>query len=191
MSKTKLSPRHPRAGIPACTAGLPASLTQAPPGYEKCGVAITILMADFFLEHMLRLYHEFEGDLVMSIVLGEIGHHSVSPVFTSRGSSDSNHDLRDLWSRKDNQRVLASCNAFSLSAATGIPRETIRRKVRILIKRGWVKQNEKGEMFLTAKPREHFVPEFNIFTLNRFLQTSQRIQRVLAEASHSATHKKR
>lgn len=148
-------------------------------------------MADFFLEHMLRLYHEFEGDLVMSIVLGEIGHHNVSPLFTSRGVSDSPNNVQDQWSRRDNKKILEPCNAFSLSAATGIPRETIRRKVRILIKRGWAKQNKKGEISLTAKPGEHFVPEFNVVTLNRLLQTSQRIQEMLAAASHSATQKQK
>jgi hypothetical protein len=172
-------------------AEVPATPMQPPPGYEKCGVAITILMADFFLEHMLRLYHEFDGDLVMSVVLGEIGHHNVSPFFTTRGSSGSVNNVQHLWSRKDDEMILAPCNAFSLSVATGIPRETIRCKVRILIKRGWVKQNEKGEIFLTAKPREHFVPEFNIFTLKRFLQTSQRIQEMLAEAIHPETHKEK
>ena len=186
MAKTKLSQGDLLAMKPARMGEVSASLTQAPLGYDQCSVPIAILMADFFMEHMLRLYHRFDRDLLLPIILGQIAHHSVSPVFTSLGQPKAQGDIQHFWDRYKTDRVMAPCNALSLSAATGIPRETVRRKIRQLVRHGWVKQNQKGEVFLTPKPTQDFVPAFNVVTLNRLLQTSQRIQRMLAEASHSA-----
>lgn len=191
MPKTKSSGRRLLARKPSAMAEAPATLMRAPLGYEKCSVPIAILMADFFMEHMLRLYQRFDGDLLLPIILGQVAHHSVSPVFTSLGEPKAQGDIQHFWEKFKPDKVMAPCNAFSLSAATGIPRETVRRKIRQLVRHGWVKQNQKGEVFLTPKPTHDFVPAFNVVTLNRFLQTSQRIQNMLAEASPSAIQKKK
>lgn len=44
-------------------------------------------------------------------------------------------------------------NAFSVSKATGIPRETVRRRVDKLVKKGWLAKNAKGEIAITDAVR--------------------------------------
>ncbi len=65
------------------------------------------------------------------------------------------------------------------SEATGIPRETVRRTVEKLIAIGWIRRDSRGHLFITEKPQEHFVPEFNLESLKELLYTSERVRQIL------------
>jgi DNA-binding transcriptional ArsR family regulator len=130
-------------------------------------------MSHFFLDYLKNLYREFDGDLALVIVLAEIAHHSTSGCFTpGPGSGPA--------MRPPAADGLSSCSAYSLAAATGLPRETVRRKIARLSDRGWVEKAGRAEVRLTAKVAEHFTPDFNIRLLDRLLETSDRIRGVLA-----------
>lgn len=174
--------QKPQKRLPPPTAPPAGGLGVPPRGYAKCQGAVAILMADFVLEHLRQLYARFDGDLLLPMLLGEIAHHNISPLFTARNSGD--RDARGLdWQKvKLGGVALLPCNAFSLSAATGIPRETVRRKIAQLVRLGWVRQDKKGQVFVVEKASQDFVPEFNVVTLNRFLHTARRIEKLLAEA---------
>lgn len=130
-------------------------------------------MSHFFLDYLKDLYREFEGDLALVIVLAEIAHHSSSGRFTpGPGSGPS--------MRPPPVDELPSCSAYSLATATGLPRETVRRKIARLTELGWVEKTGRAEVRLTAKVAEHFTPDFNIRLLDRLLETSDRIRGVLA-----------
>lgn len=58
--------------------------------------------------------------------------------------------------KEKNQSLLLPCNAFSISEYTGIPRETVRRKIAKLIKLGWLWKNEKSEVFLDPSIQDVF-----------------------------------
>jgi len=45
----------------------------------------------------------------------------------------------------------ATINTYSLSHFTGIPRETVRRKVSVLIERGWLTRDEAGSLLPTQQ----------------------------------------
>jgi len=144
--------------------------------YQEHAVAITIVMAAFHLRHLSRLYREFNGDLVLPIILGEIGHYNVMRFFSSDGYVRNPQEIpTDLAS----DPLLRPCNAFSISEATGIPRETVRRKVEKLIAIGWIRRDSRGHLFITEKPQEHFVPEFNLESLKELLYTSERVRQIL------------
>jgi predicted transcriptional regulator len=109
---------------------------------------ISVLLGWFFLRHLLGLYRDFKGDLLMPIVLGEIAHHNICRQYTSgkRLAGAVAVDWDDLQ----------PCNAFSLSNATGIPRETIRRKIRILKERGLVGRHPQGGYVIQPGIAERF-----------------------------------
>ncbi len=77
---------------------------------------------------------------------------------------------------------MPSCSAFSLAAATGLPRETIRRKIARLLELGWVEKTGRADVRITPKVAEHFTPDFNIRILDQLLQTADRIRGVLASS---------
>ncbi len=115
---------------------------------------VSYLLSRFTVPYMRSVYREFDGDVLLNIVIGEIGTRNLGQFY------EASHNSENFESRLDDvnehQRVLRPCNALSISDATGIPRETVRRKVNALIQRGWVSQNERGHLYLTPEAAQHF-----------------------------------
>lgn len=74
---------------------------------------------------------------------------------------------------------LEPCNAFSLAASTGIPRETVRRKIDQLVKRGWVQKDANGLVRIRPEVGEHFRPDFNVRLLRELLKVSDELKKVM------------
>jgi len=113
-----------------------------PEQYERHHIKLAIIMGHFTLRHLNMVYQEFEGDLILPIVLGEIAHHNILKFYSQTG--EYQHIERIIATDHDWQRHLEPCNAFSISEATGIPRETVRRKVDKLVKKGWLARNARA-----------------------------------------------
>jgi hypothetical protein len=77
-----------------------ASSIAAPPGYEQHQGEIALRMNHFLMRYLNAIYQEFDGDLALVIVLGEIAHHNVSRLYSSQGplppSGATNYDAPDL-----------------------------------------------------------------------------------------------
>lgn len=146
--------------------------------YSRQQVKIAILMGRFFVGHIIDLYRAFDGDILLAVVLGEIGHHNVAR-WTDSTSKRARH--RASGSSGEAEPELIPCNALSLSQSTGIPRETIRRKINALVKRGWLRRNARGEVFVTPAAGEHFGPDFNRATLLRPLQLTEHVRDLIEE----------
>jgi hypothetical protein len=88
----------------------------------------------FFVEHLSDASRVFEGDLQEMLVLAVIG---------------------QAYMRADELgRENAPINACRISETTGIPRQTVRRKLQLLQRRGWVQQIEGGAWQLTVHESE-------------------------------------
>lgn len=155
-----------------------ANSADAPKGYTEHSSEIATLMGWFFLRYLGRIYEKFEGDFVLAIVLGEIAHHNICR-FYSKGKPRDSKKVTGLTSRQvwDD---LESCNAFSLSAATGIPRETIRRKISILLKKGWIQKISTGGYVILPGVSEHFANDFSLQTFMDLMETSEDLRSILA-----------
>jgi DNA-binding GntR family transcriptional regulator len=75
------------------------------------------------------------------------------------------------------------CNAFSLSQAIGIPRETIRRKIDELVKRGWVHRHPQGGYIVDSKISSQFADNLNVTILEGLLNLSDEIRAILERPS--------
>lgn len=113
-----------------------------------------------YLKHLLRIYKQFDGDIELCMVLGEIAHYSAGMVFPDKESRDvcANEILG----------MLRGCNAHSISLSSGIPRETVRRKIKKLMKMGYVNIDDKNHIFLTLIPSDELT-NFSKETLKNFL----------------------
>jgi hypothetical protein len=106
----------------------------------------------FTINTLRRAYRLFDGDLTLFLVFGEIAHYNMSRALQAlnlREAPDSPRwkaPMRGLQAQK-----ITPCNALSISEATGIPRETVRRKVKELEKRGWLVRE--GARSLTLAPQ--------------------------------------
>ena len=155
-------------------------------GYEQHQGEIALRMTHFFVRYLNAIYKEFEGDLALVIVLGEVAHRNFSLSFSSAGSlppfGKTHHDDPDLYVS------LEPCNAFSLAAATSIPRETVRRKIDLLVKRGWLHKKRNGSVRIRQEVAQHFRPDLNVRLLQELLEVSDQLKAIL---SSTKKHKPR
>ncbi len=143
--------------------------------YQSHQNEISLHMSHFFLDYLREIYKAFDGDLALVIVLGEIAHHNLSTHFSK--PEVMHPDLAKKLEAADvDNHKLPSCNAYSLAQATGMPRETIRRKILRLKELGWVEQAARAEVRITPKVGEHFQPDFNFKLMTNLLQTADRIR---------------
>jgi hypothetical protein len=143
---------------------------------------MSMLKTRFTLPHMVGLYRHFGGDMALPIVLGEIAIRNLQAVFQMR--ADEPYDVLDLETerriveRKYTTEHLRPANALSIAQATGIPRETVRRKVEKLIEKGWVQRDERGHLFVTRKAGED-LGEFDREETVRFSLAAGAVLKVL------------
>ncbi|MBL0380293.1 MAG: hypothetical protein N839_0005670 [Desulfofustis sp. PB-SRB1] len=138
--------------------------------YEKHKRTIAVLMGRYMLRYHLLLYEKFEGDLITPIILGEIAHHSISKFYHLEGGCLK---LRgDAPAAAERLKHQEATNAYSISESTGIPRETVRRKIDKMVEKGWLEKGSKGEITITALVRDHFSDDFNKKLLTELLTTS-------------------
>lgn len=135
-------------------------------------------MSHFFLRYLNDIYQAFEGDLATVIVLGEISNHNTSHLFSAEKAL--NESLRAIQDDPAIWTGMEGCNAYSMSCATGIPRETVRRKVAELKKRGWIEDVPKQGLRVTKACADHFGEGFSLRVLNEMLRASRIIEALLA-----------
>lgn len=110
--------------------------------------------------HVLSLTHfliacrkNFDGDIDLFLVLCVIGERT----FSQRNVKP---DMKyDEWASANVKEVAAeNINVQSIADFSGIPRETVRRKLRILIAKGWVERDEQGFVRATQKAKTDLQP---------------------------------
>lgn len=144
----------------------------SPELYEENRGFITITMNEFLISYLFKVYRAFDGDLLQPLILGFMAHHNISRL-SNQQKYDGRH-IKDIITGSGKEVMLSPCNAFSISQATGIPRETVRRKIAALIEKGWVKRDAKGQLFLTELLTFAF-RDFNYELADEFLDVANQI----------------
>ena len=147
--------------------------------YQARRAEVLLHMSHFFLRYLNLLNQKFDGDLAMAIVLGEISHHNTAHLFSPEKLD--NDAVRRVLADPAAWSKMADCNALSLSMATGIPRETVRRKVAELLERGWLVKVGRYGLRITPACGNHFGPDFSIRILSELLRASRMLERILAD----------
>lgn len=129
---------------------------------------LMLALNEHYLSHLIRLYKAFDGDMELCVVLGEIGHYNTRHLFKDKGTHEM--DIEEL------RKSYTGCNATSISMSSGIPRETVRRKIRKLEEMGYVVIDDKKQMSITDLPRVH-LGEFTKETLRLFISFTQELQK--------------
>lgn len=113
--------------------------------YRNNSLFIQININDLYIEHSLKVYKIFDGDLILPIILGVIAHYTISIIAKKFGY---NADEVLHYMKNGDYSLLLPCNANSISEYTGIPRETVRRKLKKLKDKGWIRIDDKSSIFL-------------------------------------------
>ncbi|MCE6957796.1 hypothetical protein LAZ40_01820 [Cereibacter sphaeroides] len=100
---------------------------------------------EFFAEHLSDLSRVFKGDLQQMIVLALLGQVRM------RAMRDAAADGLDPWTLPEDR---VSTSASRLADVTGIPRETVRRKLALLEAKGWATRGPQGRWSLAVEDRQ-------------------------------------
>jgi hypothetical protein len=136
-------------------------------------VEFSFLTGRFMVDHLVRVHQAFGGDLIAAIVLGTIGQYNARRFF-EEVAAKSDESADELIARGEHLPYMRPCNAMSVSASSGIPRETVRRKIRWLVEKGWVQQVGRDKLFVTGEASRHF-KEFDVETVDRFHAASMQV----------------
>ena len=101
---------------------------------------------------VLLMREGFDGDLDCMVILAVAGDRALKDPAV-RGWS-----YRDILAKPQIETQIPLTNRKSIADSTGIPRETVRRKVAMLMDRGWIVEQPDGSLMPTKKAAEelHF-----------------------------------
>ena len=172
------------------TTALPPESPESVSAGQKTGISVAeipreqrvaaLLLSRYNLRYLVRLYAAFEGDLLLPIVLGEVAMYNVSGLLP-----DDPATLAASFCDDPNHIPLRPCNAFSISSSTGIPRETVRRKVSHLILHGWIDRDTRGGLTITPKAVALCLKPFHEDNQSDFLATADRVWAALGAPRHA------
>lgn len=143
----------------------PAGSTPPTRAYDP---VLALLINAFVLRQLARIREAFDGDILAAIVLGEVAHHNLRRV-PGIGSLP----LEEVNATLTGGDQVELTNAYSISAATGIPYETTRRRVAALVERGWLLRFPNGELSLAPAARQD-LGAVTAATIEDFLETARR-----------------
>jgi hypothetical protein len=106
---------------------------------------------DAFCDLLVTLRRQFDGDLDRMLVLAIIGARTLS-----RGQIDGL--CYDRFMATERPGEAAPINVQSIADYSGIPRETVRRKVNDLVRLGWIIRSDKGHLTASAQAAEDLAP---------------------------------
>lgn len=107
-----------------------------------------------FAELLIALRRHFLGDLDLMLVLAVIGSRTL-PARRLEGMSYAEFADGRVGRLTHNPNFT---NVQSVAECSGIPRETVRRKVRELEMLGWVRRQEGGYLVVSEEAREALAP---------------------------------
>lgn len=105
-------------------------------------------ISKFMVANLIELYEQFQGDMLEIIVLGEIANQNMVGYFKAK---QANPSLTNGEKLRIEGVLLNKTTALTVSDATGIPRETVRRKVNKLIEKNWVKVDESKRLYINSE----------------------------------------
>jgi hypothetical protein len=148
-------------------------MIEANPSYQANRARISLALSEFTVPLLSRIYHAFGGDMVAALVLGEIAHRNVEVWLAEYQNPEE--PLHDPAQRT---KVMRPCNALSIAQACRLPRETVRRKVVLLAKLGYIYRSDEGHLFLTRTVGDSF-EDMTARLVEDLLVTARRLESLL------------
>lgn len=135
--------------------------------------ALALMLARHEVRNLRRHFEEFDRDILLPILLGEIALHNIGTLDTSGAGGKAR--------RERLQRSLRPCNTYSIAAATSLPRETVRRKVARLIAEGWIDREDNGHLFVTPAAMKRFGDQLLARELPELLELAENVRSCLRD----------
>lgn len=99
--------------------------------------------------HLIACREVCDGDLDLFLVLTIIGERCFSPMNAPAQMSHADFIERSVTSVRP-----VAINVQSIADYSGIPRETVRRKIETLIAKGWIRRDERKFITVTDQAKD-------------------------------------
>lgn len=129
---------------------------------------VALLLARHEVKQLRHWFEMFDRDILLPILLGEIALHNITVAKNGDAGDHAGCELKP-------------CNAYSISAATGLPRETVRRKIARLVELGWVSRRSNGHLYVSSTAVDHFGQMLTSVELAELLETAERARALLGD----------
>jgi hypothetical protein len=106
-----------------------------------------------FSRYLIECRKYFRGDLDLLLLLAVIGDRTLVA-----GKIDPSITYPDLLAGNHLKFQPEPINYHSIAEFTGIPRESVRRKIQHLIDIGWVERTKEGSLLATKKSKRELEP---------------------------------
>ncbi len=167
------------------TSGVPAAAQHEQPSAHRVLKSVALLLARHEIRSLRRWFEDFDRDILLPILLGEIALHNIGALQNGVARRSATRSTRALAGGNEPSeaalRDLKPCNAYSIAAATGLPRETVRRKIVRLVELGWIHRRGNGHLFITDIALEQFGAVLSSRALTELLETADHARRLLGQ----------
>jgi predicted transcriptional regulator len=154
--------------------------TNAPDALEAAYAILAFTMNRCVIDQMLRSARQFGGDYERLVLWGVLAHLNVAPLMPP-GSLPS-------WVLDADGRVpgvaerMRPVRTSDLAQITGIPRETVRRKLGALERDGWIGRSDAGWL-LDVERLDPEVRAFTLQSIRNFLQAARTMEAAIADVA--------
>ena len=118
---------------PPSTPHVAVAPPDAPPSPHRVLKSVALLLARHEIRSLRRWFDDFDRDILLPILLGEIALHNIGALQNGVARRAGTRIAKALPANAEVSAATGSalkpCNAYSIAAATGLPRETVRRKI--------------------------------------------------------------
>jgi hypothetical protein len=139
--------------------------------YHRHHRAITLLMAGFNLRYLNQMHRAFSGDLLLPLVIGELGLRHLHAALTAPAAHAGGPFRLRLP---------------QTSMAGTVPRETVRRAIHRLADQGWLTLPSARSVCLAERAIDFIDGALHDVMLDDFLWTTDRIAQVIGHADDPA-----
>ncbi len=129
--------------------------------FDKKYLVMQYHFVQFIAEHLADVSRVFEADLQSVLVLALVGQMEIEARIRSNFSGEGKMPPEALVGKPP--RI----NASSIAEVSGIPRETVRRKLEGLAQRGWVERDANGLWHIRTDNSELTPARRELFDIDR------------------------
>jgi hypothetical protein len=127
------------------------------------------------IEHMRRIALELQMDFELAYIYGTLAHINIAPFFYPGAQPN------ELLDGDGHGRFAGTpVRLTDLAQVTGLPRETVRRKLELLLKLGKVERTPDGLWCYAKTGVDAHVTKFTKQTILRFLNTADELRATMA-----------
>ncbi|MCC7547273.1 MAG: helix-turn-helix domain-containing protein [Burkholderiales bacterium] len=153
--------------------------------FDRAFSIVAFITNRFLVDHMLRAGRLLvENDYIELVIWGVLAHQNVAHLLPP-GSMPTAILRRDGYV-PDYERRMRPMKLRDVAQITGLPRETVRRKLEQLARRGYVLRTEEGWM-VSVERVEPELREFTRESVLRLVTAADEVMRALIDADAEAS----